>query len=98
MKRMKPCPVGDIADDPHFFKDGTGVAITWDVMGDPDSVKIVCPNCARLAKSAATYTLSDAQIALYEEALRCGAGHEDALDAAGVPADAIIDEASLPTV
>lgn len=42
-----PCPVGEIANDPHTFKPGSGVVVEWSVMGDPRTSVEVCADCAR---------------------------------------------------
>lgn len=45
--RMVPCPVGQVANDPHDFVRGTGVEVEWHVMGDPRTSVEVCAECAR---------------------------------------------------
>ena len=41
-----PCPAGEIAGSRHTFPAGSGVVVAWDVLGDPDSRREVCAECA----------------------------------------------------
>lgn len=41
------CPVGDVACDPHYFIEGSGVEVEWHAMGDSRTAVEVCADCAK---------------------------------------------------
>ena len=44
--RAVRCPVGDIAGVPHTFRAGSGVVVSWDILGDSRGRVEVCGRCA----------------------------------------------------
>lgn len=48
---MVRCPACDIAEDiPRWVDVRTAVVVPWDVMGDPRSYALVCPECAEVTE------------------------------------------------
>jgi len=43
------CPVSIITGEAHYYQEGTGAEVAWDVMGDNRTKVEVCPTCAKHA-------------------------------------------------
>ena len=43
------CPVSIITGEAHYYQEGTGAEVAWDVMGDNRKKVEVCPTCAKHA-------------------------------------------------
>ena len=43
------CPVSIITGEAHYYQEGTGAEVAWDVMGDERTKVEVCPTCAKHA-------------------------------------------------